>query len=153
MVLVSTQAPTGMEHHPDIMELRERYEAVSVTPRAQAVEALAIGAGLFLAISPWVVGYTGFTTLTVCNLVLGVAYAFLMGGFGSAFERTHARAWTATLIGLWTVIAPWAINGGAHIRRTILTNTITGAVMVLLAMAAIGTTMTLVASRRRPRGN
>jgi hypothetical protein len=140
----------SMEHHPDIVELRERYERASVTPRAQAVEALAVSAGLFLAISPWVVGYNAaFPALTVCNLILGLAYAALMGGYGSAFERTHARAWACALIGAWTVIAPWAINGGAHIRRTILTNCITGGVMVCLALAAVGMTMSLAGMRTK----
>ncbi|MER5636775.1 SPW repeat protein [Kitasatospora sp. NPDC002227] len=149
---MSTQLPMSMEHHPDIVELRERYERASVTPRAQAVEALSISAGLFLAISPWVVGYTTFSALTVCNLILGLGYAGLMAGYGSAFERTHARAWACTLIGAFTVIAPWAINGGAHVRRTILTNCITGGVMVCLALAAFGMTMTLMGTRRARSG-
>ncbi|WP_441249266.1 SPW repeat protein [Kitasatospora sp. McL0602] len=149
---MSTQLPMSMEHHPDIIELRDRAERAVSTPRAQAVEALAISAGLFLAVSPWVVGYTAFSTLTVCNLILGLAYTVLMAGYGSAYERTHARAWAATLIGAWTVIAPWAINGGAHVRRTILTNTITGGVMVCLAMAAVGMTMTMAGLRRSRAG-
>lgn len=147
---MSTQLPMSMESHPDILELRDRAERVAATPRAQAVEALAMLAGLFLAVSPWVVGYSGlFTTLTVTNLIVGLAYTVLMAGFGSAYERTHARAWAASLIGIWTVIAPWAINGGAHVRRTILTNTITGGVMACLGMAAIGMVLTLGTTRLR----
>lgn len=146
---MSSQLPTSMEHHPDIMELRDRSERAASTPRGQAVEALAVGAGLFLAISPWVVGFNSdFSRLAVCNLVLGLAYTVMMAGFGTAFERTHARAWAATMIGLFTIVAPWAINGGAHVRRTILTNTITGGVMTCLALAAVAGTITVSVSRR-----
>ncbi|MDH6125632.1 SPW repeat protein [Kitasatospora sp. GP82] len=143
VVLVSTQLPMGMEHHPDILEMREQYERVAATPRAQGVEALAMLAGLFLAVAPWVVGFTGLSALTINNLVLGLAYTVLMAGFGSAYERTHARAWAATAIGIWTIIAPWATVGNEAIRRTILTNVITGGLMTCLALAAIGATLAL----------
>ena len=149
---MSTQLPMSMESHPDILELRDRAERAAATPRAQAVEALAMLAGLFLACSPWVVGYnTAFSTLTVTNLIVGLAYTVLMAGFGSAYERTHARAWAASLLGIWTVIAPWAINGGAHVRRTILTNTITGGVMFCLGLAAVALTVSVGSTMLRRR--
>lgn len=153
VVQVSTEVPTSMESHPDIMDLRDRSELAASAPRAQMIEALAVGAGLFLAISPWVAGFnSSFSRLAVCNLVLGLAYTLLMAGFGPAYERTHARAWAAALIGMFTIIAPWAVNGGAHVRATILTNVITGGLMTCLALAAVAATMTATsASRSRMR--
>ncbi|MBW8805091.1 MAG: SPW repeat protein [Catenulisporales bacterium] len=149
---MSTELPASMEHHPDIIEMRERAERAAATPLAQAVEAMAVGAGLFLAISPWVVGFNAsFSRLAVCNLILGLAYTGMMAGFGSAYERIHARAWAATLIGLFTIVAPWVLNGGAHVRRTILTNTITGGAMTCLALAAIAGTVTVTVARRAAR--
>ena len=151
---MSTELPTSMEHHPDIIEMRERAERAASKPLAQAVEALAVAAGLFLAISPWVVGFnTSFSRLAVCNLILGIAYTAMMAGYGSAFERTHARAWAATLIGIFTVIAPWVINGGAHVRRTILTNVITGGLMTCLALAAVAAagSVTMIKVQRASR--
>ena len=146
---MSTELPTSMERHPDIIEMRNRSELAASAPRAQLVEALAVGAGLFLAVSPWVVGFnSSFSRLAVCNLVLGLAYTVLMAGFGSAYERTHARAWAATLIGIFTIIAPWALNGGAHVRATILTNVITGGLMTCLALAAVAATITVTVSNR-----
>ncbi|MFE7562856.1 SPW repeat protein [Kitasatospora sp. NPDC057500] len=134
---MSTQAPMGMEHHPDIVELREHYERVTLTPRAQGVETLAILAGLFLAASPWIVGFTAFNTLTVTCLIVGLAYCVLMAGYGSAYERTHARAWAATLLGAWTIISPWVVSGEADRGRNIVTCLIAGGVMFLLGLAAI----------------
>ncbi|GAA0690463.1 SPW repeat protein [Kitasatospora atroaurantiaca] len=149
---MSTQLPMSMEHHPDILELREHAERVTATPLAQGVETLAVLAGLFCAISPWVVGFTGFSALTVNNLVLGLAFTVLMGGFGSAFERTHARAWAASLIGVWMIIAPWATVGDEAIRRTILTNCITGGLMTCLGLAAVAMVLAGPGMRLGKRG-
>ncbi len=137
--MVSTtpsSTPSSMEHHPDIMEMRERYERAATTPRSQGIEALALIAGLYLAVSPWITGFSGLTTLAVCNLVTGLAYALLMADFGSAYERTHARAWAACAIGIWTIISPWVVSGSVATTRTIISNVVVGAVMLLLALAA-----------------
>ncbi|MFJ9839643.1 SPW repeat protein [Kitasatospora sp. NPDC101155] len=134
---MATHMPTGMEHHPDIVELREHYERVTLTPRAQGVEALAVLAGLFLAASPWIVGFSAFSTLTVTCLIVGLAYTALMAGYGSAYERTHARAWAATALGVWTILSPWAVSGSVALGRNIVTCVIAGAVMFLLGLAAI----------------
>ncbi|WP_308288919.1 SPW repeat protein [Streptomyces humicola] len=136
--VVAVTAPThvpSMETHPDIVELRARYERISLTPVGQAAEALAIAVGLYLAVSAWIVGFNGFPTLAVNNLVTGLAYAFLIGGFGPAFERSHARGWAACLIGLWTIIAPWAVYGTPATARTITSNVIAGALALCLALA------------------
>ncbi|MFJ7905825.1 SPW repeat protein [Kitasatospora sp. NPDC096204] len=151
---MATHIPTtGMEHHPDIVELRERYERATSTPRAQGIEALAVLAGLFLAASPWIVGFTAYNTLTVTCLIVGLAYTALMAGYGSAYERTHARAWAAAALGVWTIISPWVVSGSVAHGKNIVTCIIAGAVMFLLGLAAISmATMTSNgASMRRGR--
>jgi len=133
-VTAPTHVPS-METHPDIVELRARYERASVTPVGQAIEAFAIVVGLYLAVSPWIIGFNGFTTLAVNNLVTGLAYALLIGGFGPAFESSHARGWAASLIGVWTIIAPWAIFGSPAVARSISSNVVTGVLALGLALA------------------
>ncbi|WP_338895323.1 SPW repeat protein [Streptomyces sp. TG1A-60] len=130
---------TTLESHPDILEMRERHtraERAATTQRGQAVEALALVTGLYLAASPWIAGFNDFTTLAVNNLIVGIAYTFLLSGFGHAYERTHARAWAAALLGAWTVIAPWVVAGNVDTTRTIVNNIIVGVVGLLLALAA-----------------
>ncbi|KPI20537.1 SPW repeat-containing protein [Actinobacteria bacterium OV450] len=125
-----------IEEHPDLMELRARYDRAAATPRAQMVEALALITGLYLAASPWIVGFNAFTTLTVTNLLVGLAYMLLLGGLGTSYERTHSMAWAAAALGVWTCIAPWVVAGDVAHTRTITSNLITGAVATLLALAA-----------------
>lgn len=67
-----------------------------------------------------------------------------MGGLGSAYERTHAMAWTAVALGAWTIIAPWAIAGEMDTTRTVVSNVIAGGVALCLGLA-----MAAMAGRNR----
>ncbi|MFD7881002.1 SPW repeat protein [Streptomyces bauhiniae] len=143
---------TTMETHPDVLEMRERFvlaERAAATQQGQAVEAMALITGLYMAASPWIAGFNGFTTLAVNNLIAGVAYALLMSGFGHAYERTHARAWAAALISVWMIIAPWVVSGNVSTTRTIISNVIAGAVGLCLALAAAAANR--AGTRRRDR--
>lgn len=125
-----------IEEHPDLMDLRARHDRAAATPRAQLIEAMAMLTGLYLAASAWIVGFNGFTTLTVTNLIAGIAYMLLLGGLGNSYERTHSMAWAAAAIGVWTCIAPWVVAGDVAHTRSITSNLITGAIATLLALAA-----------------
>jgi hypothetical protein len=131
-----TYTPSSIDQHPDLLEMRQRSERATTTPRAQAIEAMALITGVYLAASPWITGFNGLTTLAVNNLIAGIAYAALMGGFGHSYERTHAMAWAAAVIGVWTIIAPWVVSGNVSTTRTVVNNIIVGAVALLLALAA-----------------
>jgi hypothetical protein len=131
-----------MEAHPDIVEMRQRHalaERAATTSRAQAIEALALLTGLYLAASPWIAGFPGgtFSRLAINNLIVGIGYALLMsGGFGRAYDRTHSMAWAACGLGVWTIIAPWVVAGDVDTTRTVTNNVITGVIALLLALAA-----------------
>ncbi|MEC3994834.1 SPW repeat protein [Actinacidiphila sp. DG2A-62] len=138
-------APTGtstsahhIDHHPDIMSLRDRYAKVGDNAATGMLESLLMLAGLYLAISPWVAGFAGFTGLRVSNLVTGLALAVLGLGFGSALERTHNLGWGALAIGVWTIIAPWVVSGNYDTHKTIINNVILGGIICLLALATLG---------------
>ncbi|WP_093802663.1 SPW repeat protein [Streptomyces sp. Wb2n-11] len=143
---------TSIEQHPDLAEMRSRFERVTSTPRAQAIETLALLTGLYLAASPWIAGFNGLTTLAVCNLIAGIAYALCLGGFGSAYERTHAMAWAACAIGVWTIVSPWVVAGNVDTTRSVVSNVIVGCLALLLglAMAAMNRSST---GRGRARGH
>ncbi len=126
-----------MSRHPDIVELREKYERASEAPDAQAVTGLLFLTGLYIAISPWVVGFNGFSTLTVNNLICGIALAMLALGFASVYGRTHGLVWAAPLIGLWTILAPWIVSGNVDTASTIWNNVVAGAIAVLLGLGSM----------------
>ncbi|MFF3951394.1 SPW repeat protein [Streptomyces sp. NPDC001902] len=135
----------GIEQHPDLLELRADYERATATHRGQAIEAMALLTGVYLAASPWIAGFNallGFnalSTIAVNNLIAGIAYALLMGGVGRGFERTHAKAWAAATIALWTITSPWCVAGDVSTWRTITNNVIVGVIGLALALAAAAT--------------
>ncbi|MFI8183864.1 SPW repeat protein [Actinacidiphila glaucinigra] len=141
MVRMSRTQP-GIEQHPDLLELRADYERATATNRGQVIEAMGLLTGIYLAASPWIVGFNalfGFnalSTIAVSNLVAGIAYALLMGGVGRGFERTHSRAWVAAIIALWVIISPWCVTGNVSTTRTITNNIIVGVIGLILALAA-----------------
>lgn len=122
-----------IEEHPDIQAMRERAAAVSAKPSAQAAEGLLLVTGLYLAISPWVIGFSG-NPLAVSNLVTGIALAILALGFGSVFERTFGMGWAAAAIGAWAIIAPWVMQNASTTTGTLASNIATGAVAVVLGL-------------------
>jgi hypothetical protein len=130
-----------IEEHPDIATLRGRYDEVGEKPALQAVVGLTILAGLFIALSPWIIGFSDQTTLTVNNLVVGLFVAALACGLASTFRTMHNLSIVVTVLGIWTIIAPWVAAGTTTTLRVTLANVIGGAVVVLLGLAVTGTGM------------
>lgn len=130
-------ATTGMERHPDIMALRARYERAAAMPLAQFADGLVFLTGLYLAISPWVVGFNGMRSMAINNLITGVALALIGVGLASAYGHTHGMAWVAPIVGIWTIITPWVISGSVATTATIANNVATGAVAVVVGATAM----------------
>jgi hypothetical protein len=136
-----------IEEHPDIAAMRVPYERVAESPTTQITEGLALLAGVYLAISPWVVGFTNLSTITLNNLVTGLAVGLLALGFAAAFGRTHGLSWVVPLIGVWTIVSPWAVSGNVDITRVVINNVITGAVITLLGLATVAFSVRRAAQR------
>lgn len=133
----------AIEDHPDLATLGLRYEEAAETPTAQVVEGLTFLAGLYLAISPWVVGFTSQSSLTASNVFCGVALAVLALCFATMYGRSHRIAWVAPIISAWAVVAPWLVSGPAPSVGAIVSNVIVG----LVGLACSITMMSL--GRRR----
>jgi SPW repeat-containing protein len=128
-----------IESHPDLVSLRARYAAVSDKPTTGLVEGLCMLTGLYLAISPWVVGFQSTApALRTSNLITGIALAVLGMGFGSVLERTHGLGWVACAIGVWTIVAPWAVSGTDSVFKNIVNNAIVGGVACALGLVTMG---------------
>jgi len=127
-------SPTHIEQHPDLVELRMRYDELAQRPALQVLEGLSFLAGLFVAASPWIVGFAGLTTLAATNFIVGGALALLAIAFASAYGRTHGIAWVTPALGVWTIIAPWVVSGHVYTMRSILSNVIAGALVLVLGL-------------------
>jgi|SRR5690349_13083517 VIT1/CCC1 family predicted Fe2+/Mn2+ transporter len=127
----------ALRSHPDQAEWSVNAKSLQgAAPATRAIDGLSFLTGLYLAISPWVVGFERFTTLTANNLIVGAALAMLALRFVHPYGSTRHMAWAAPVIGAWTIIAPWVVNGHVATTATIWSNVVTGVVAVLLGLAA-----------------
>ncbi|MEU7696410.1 SPW repeat protein [Microbispora hainanensis] len=127
----------GLAHRPDVTELRETYDRAGSTVPAQVMDGVTFLAGLYLAISPWIVGFSGFGGLAINNLIVGLTVAALAMGCASAFGRTYGMSWVVPVLGVWTIIAPWVISGRPATTATIWDNVVTGAIIFLFGLGAL----------------
>ncbi len=123
-----------MSKHPDIVALRERYDVASATPVAQVTEGLTLLAAVFLAASPWIVGFYALTPITVSNLITGGALAVLVIALSAGYGRLHGLTWVVPAIGIWTIAAPWAMAGAMDVTRTIWSNCFAGGSIIIVGL-------------------
>ncbi|SDT66226.1 SPW repeat protein [Jiangella sp. DSM 45060] len=130
-----TMPTPDIEQHPDVAAMRHRYDQLAETPVAQSADGLTFLAGLYVAMSPWVIGFSDHSALTMANLFTGIAAALLAAGFVASYGRFHGMAWVAPILGAWAIVAPWAVEGPTPENSAIVSNIIAGAVIVLCALA------------------
>jgi hypothetical protein len=142
-----------VQHAHDLVELRARYERAAEAPLGQLLEGLMVVAGLWVAVSGWVVGFAG--SLRINDLIVGLALAVLGFSFAVAYGSSHRIAWVGPVLGAWTIAALWAVNGAAMNLGSMLSNIIAGAVILIgglaiLAGGAEGGTRSWLPMSRKP---
>lgn len=141
--------PGDISTHPDISEMRTRYARMMDGPQGVAVDGLVFLAGLYLAISPYVVHFSAAShELTVVNLVIGLAIAALGLGLTIAPARMFGLTWAMIAAGVFLIISPWVVTvGHTATRGMIWNNLLVGGLTCLLGFTAAG--MVMVNRRRR----
>ncbi|MCW4352208.1 SPW repeat protein [Hoyosella sp. YIM 151337] len=146
---MTTHSAPHIESHPDLAAMSARYEEISESRSAQFTDSLLVLAGLFVALSPWIVGFHDVSVaLAMNNLVVGLVIAALGVGYAAAFDRTHRLTFLCPLLGVWTIVAVWLVSGTVLAMATIWTNVIAGAVVVLLGFAAMMPYLRMQRSRK-----
>ncbi|MGP3971840.1 SPW repeat protein [Streptomyces sp. 6N223] len=127
--------------HPDAMEMRARYDRVLQGRDVVFVDAPVFLAGLYAAISPWVLDFTvGQPELMINNLIVGIAVSVLALGFTMAPERMYGLSWAICAAGIWLVISPWTV-GDSPDGGVIVSNVIVGGLLFLLGVASAGASL------------
>ncbi|MGW7694936.1 SPW repeat protein [Streptomyces asiaticus] len=127
--------------HPDVSEMRERYARMMDARDVVFLDGPVLLAGLYFAISPWVVHFSGTSpNLMVNNLVLGITIALLGLGLTTAPRRMYSLCWAMSAIGVWMIISPWVVARGAD-AGMIVNNVVVGAITCLFGLIAAGMVM------------
>ncbi|GAA0903173.1 MULTISPECIES: SPW repeat protein [Streptomyces violaceusniger group] len=127
--------------HPDVSEMRERYARMMDARDVVFLDGPVLLAGLYFAISPWVVHFSGTSpNLMVNNLILGITIALLGLGLTTAPRRMYSLCWAMSAMGVWMIISPWVVARGAD-AGVIVNNVVVGAITCLFGLIAAGMVM------------
>ncbi|HZQ30319.1 MAG TPA: SPW repeat protein [Mycobacterium sp.] len=127
----------SIDQHPDILALRADYERKAETPVGQFTFGFTLLTALYVAVSPWIVGFDATSRLTVNNVIVGLTAAVLAIGFGSALERTHGMMWTLPLLGVWQIICLWILRDLTPTAGMIWSNCVAGGLIVLCGLVGL----------------
>jgi len=140
----------AMADHPDVIEMRERYERASASGPAVITDGLVLLAGLWLAISPWVIHFNATAPdVALNNLILGIAVAVVALGLTLMPQRMVRLSWATAAVGAWVVVSQWVIQQSSSTPGIVWNNVVTGGVTALLGIAAWVILMT--GSRPQPQ--
>ncbi|TDC20553.1 hypothetical protein E1265_21715 [Streptomyces sp. 8K308] len=145
---VSRRHREDLAGHPDEMEMRERYNRVMGGSDVALVDAPLFLAGLYAAVSPYVLHFTGSQpSLSTNNLIMGIAVAVLALGI-SRTENMRGLSLAIAGIGIWLAFSPWIV--GRHPDAgMIVSNVVVGAVILLLGLVSAGVGLVRRGRRRR----
>ncbi len=90
--------------------------------------------GIWLFVSPWVLGFIGATNAATNAWAVGVIVAIL--ALLAIFAYQQWEEWINAAIGVWLFVSPWVlhVNGESHILWNSL---IVGAALVVLALWSV----------------
>jgi hypothetical protein len=90
--------------------------------------------GLWLIVAPFALFYRGISAALWDNVIVGIIIAVLAGwrALGKESVRMTVTSWVVALLGLWTLIAPFALRYTGN-ANAMWNNVIIGIVVVILA--------------------
>lgn len=87
--------------------------------------------GVWMALSPWVLGFQDQMAPTANGMVIGVA--LMAAALGAYFLPRAWEEWTEGALGVWMVISPWVLGFSMN-RNAMASAVISGIVVAALAL-------------------
>ena len=90
--------------------------------------------GLWLIVAPFVLLYRGISAALWDNIIVGIIIAVLAGwrALGKESIRITVTSWVVALLGVWTIIAPFALHYASN-ASAMWNGVIVGIVVAILA--------------------
>ncbi|OLZ71998.1 hypothetical protein AV521_08645 [Streptomyces sp. IMTB 2501] len=123
---------------PGSTGMRAGREVATTSSPAAVVDGFMLLAGIYAAISPWVIHfYRTNPYLTANNLITGLGVALLAIETPLAPQRMHRFAWTMMPLGLWLILSPTVVTASHGVSPGIVwSNTCAGGAVCLLGLFA-----------------
>jgi SPW repeat len=128
---------SSIDHHPDLLALRERYERAAESMTAHGTFGLTLLTAVYAAVSPWIVGFDATSSLAVNDFIVGIVCVALAFVFAMALDRSHGMTWTLPVLGVWFAVSPWVVHHVSPHGGMIWSNVIAGAVLTVLGLNAM----------------
>src|SRR5947209_1729350 len=115
---------------------------------SRIASSLNVIAGLWLIISPFVLGYTDMTTALWNSIILGVLVAVLAGIRAAYPTENVGLSWINLLFGLWLIISPFVLrfDNPRPTWNEVILGIIVGILAVWSAMAMMPTMIPRITS-------
>lgn len=91
--------------------------------------------GVWLFISPWVLGYSDVGAAAGNAYIIGAAIAILAIAELSMPRRWEE--WINLVLGVWLIIAPWVL-GFSNVSSAVQNSVVVGIIMIVLPLWAMG---------------
>jgi hypothetical protein len=128
---------SSIDHHPDLLALRERYGRAAESMTAQGTFGLTLLTATYAALSPWIVGFDGTRALAANDFIVGLVCVALAFAFAMALDRSHGMTWTLPVFGVWFIVSPWILHGVSPHGGMVWSNVIAGVVLTVLGLNAM----------------
>ena len=106
------------------------WKNVTQSTTETVLDAAKVIAGLGLALSPWILGFTATTAAAWNAWLAGAVIAILAIWALTAFDPW--QEWVSLAAGIWTIAAPWALGFSAT-ASAMGAHVVIGAVVAILA--------------------
>ena len=128
---------SSIDHHPDLLALRERYGRAAESMTAQGTFGLTLLTAVYAALSPAIIGFQDTRALAASDFIVGIVCVALAFAFGMALDRSHGMTWTLPVLGVCFIVSPWILHGVSPHGGMVWSNVIAGAVLTVLGLNAM----------------
>lgn len=92
--------------------------------------------GVWMILSPWVLGFQDMATPAMNAVVVGLALA--AAALGATFVPRAWEEWSEGILGAWMIVSPWVL-GFHEVRNAVIATVLTGVVVMVLALWVLAT--------------
>lgn len=137
-----TSREASMRDHPDVVSLQQQYGGALGSPQTVVADGVVALAGLWAAISPWVLGFDlAQPGMRTHNLIIGLVAVAIGLGLTGLFERGGGLSRVLVPLGAWLIVSTWIVPTATPSAGMVWSNVIAGALLILAGAGALGTTL------------